>query len=67
MWDSTNPYTEDQKPNQIFMTIKEDFYWDKNYVALDPEVFDYKKFEDSGWNYDCHDYGVFVFTKNETA
>ena len=46
------------------MAIKEDFYWAKNCVALDDAVFDYKKFNKSGWWLDCADYGVFLFKKN---
>ena len=64
MWDSTNPRKKEQTAGQVYMAIKEDFYWAKNCVALDDAVFDYKKFNKSGWWLDCADYGVVLFKKN---
>lgn len=48
---------------KLYVAIRDDEYWPKNCCILRESYFDYKRFDQTKWFMDCHNYGVYVFLK----
>ena len=64
LWDSTEKWSHDQPKGSIIVSIKENEDWNANCCVLSPNFFDREKMKAAGWDYDCKDYGVFIFIRS---